>query len=327
MAAGWAALGAGAWAEARGAFAAALREGETAEALEGLGWAAWWLNDAPATFDTRERAYRLYREAGNDQAAGRMAVVLAADHFLRRGQPAVASGWFQRAHHLLDGLDPCPEQAMLGIWESYVTAVYDRDPATARQLGERARALASSLGALDLEMLAQASLGFAAVCEGDVADGMRLLDEAAAAAVAGEMTDPDAIITTCCYLIGACERVHDFDRAAQWCGQAIQLADRWSYRFMFAYCRSHYAGVLIWQGAWAEADAELNAATGELATRSGDGRRGIAGCRLVTGGATEKPRLLDGQGTPRRGTAVSWRHVRHGNQPGSPKHCGARTLT
>ena len=67
---------------------------------------------------------------------------------------------------------------------------------------------------------------------------MRLLDEATAAAVAGEMTDPDAIVTTCCYLISACERVRDYDRAAQWCDRAIQLADRWSYRFMFAYCQS-----------------------------------------------------------------------------------------
>jgi hypothetical protein len=142
LAAGWSALAAGAWDEARGEFAAALRRGESAEALEGLGWAAWWLNDAPATFDARDRAYRRYREAGNDRAAGRMAIVLAAGHFMRRGQPVVASGWFQRAHHLLDALAPCPEQAMLGIWESYVTAVYDRDTVTARQLGEQARALA-----------------------------------------------------------------------------------------------------------------------------------------------------------------------------------------
>lgn len=266
VSAGWAALANGAWEEARSAFASALRQEETAEALEGLGWTAWWLNDVSVTFDARERAYRLYRELSNNQAAGRMALSLGADHFLRRGEHAVANGWFQRAHHLLDGLAPCPEQAMLAIWESYVAVVFDHDTVTARRLGGRARALASSLGTLDLEMLAQASLGFATVCEGDVSEGMRLLDEATAAAVAGEMTDPDAIVTTCCYLISACERVRDYDRAAQWCDRAIQLADRWSYRFMFAYCRSHYAGVLIWRGAWTEAEAELEAATGELAT-------------------------------------------------------------
>src|SRR5919107_1547583 len=103
---GWQALATGAWEEARTAFETALRQGETAAALEGLGWAAWWLNDVPVTFDARERAYRRYREAADNQAAARMAVSLAADHFLRRGEHAIANGWFQRAHRLLAGLSP-----------------------------------------------------------------------------------------------------------------------------------------------------------------------------------------------------------------------------
>ena len=108
---------------------AALGQEETAAALEGLGWAAWWLNDVPVTFDARERAYRRYREDADNQAAARMAVSLAADHFLRRGEHAVADGWFQRAHRLLEGLDPCPEHAMLAIWESYVAVIFHHDTA------------------------------------------------------------------------------------------------------------------------------------------------------------------------------------------------------
>ena len=294
--AGWQALAAGAWQEARTAFESALRQGETAAALEGLGWAAWWLNDVPVTFDARERAYRWYRERGDSQAAGRMAVSLAADHLLRRGEHAVANGWFQRAHHLLDRLAPCPEQAMLGVWESYIAAIF-HDTASARRLGAEARALAASLDAIDLEMLAQASLGFATVCEGDIAEGMRLLDEATAAAIIGEMTDPDAIVTTCCYLISACERVRDYDRAAQWCDRALKLATRWSYRFMFAYCRTHYAGVLIWRGAWPEAEDELVEATGDLASTfpamAAEGIARLAELRRRQGRIEEAQVLLD----------------------------------
>jgi LuxR family transcriptional regulator, maltose regulon positive regulatory protein len=297
LGAGWQALADGAWEDARVHFVAALGQEETAAALEGLGWAAWWLNDVPVTFDARERAYRRYREDADNRAAARMAVSLAADHFLRRGEHAIADGWFQRAHRLLDGLDPAPEHAVLAIWESYVAIIFHHDTATARQLGAQARALAESLGIIDLEMLAQASLGFATVCEGDIAEGMRLLDEATAAAVAGEMTDPDAIVTTCCYLISACERVRDYDRAAQWCDRAIRLADRWSYRFMFAYCRSHYAGVLIWRGAWPEAEAELEAATGELATTfpamAAEGIARLAELRRRQGRMKESQVLLD----------------------------------
>lgn len=311
--AGWQALAEGAWEDARANFSAALQQEETAEALEGLGWAAWWLNDVPTTFDARERAYRRYREDGDNQAAARMAVSLAADHFLRRGEHAVADGWFQRAHHLLDGLDPCPEHAMLAIWESYVAVIFHHDTATARQLGAEARALAGSLGVIDLQMLAQASLGFATVCEGNVAEGMRLLDEATAAAIAGEMTDPDAIVTTCCYLISACERVRDYDRAAQWCDRAIRLAERWSYRFMFAYCRSHYAGVLVWRGAWTEAEAELEAATGELATTfpamAAEGIARLADLRRRQGRVEDAQALLDRLDTqPLRalGSKLAW---------------------
>lgn len=59
---GWQALARGGWEEARVAFQAALQQEESAEALEGLGLAAWWLDDAAPTADPRERAYRLYRK-------------------------------------------------------------------------------------------------------------------------------------------------------------------------------------------------------------------------------------------------------------------------
>jgi DNA-binding NarL/FixJ family response regulator len=294
---GWRELASGAWEEARASFAVALRQEETAEALEGLGWATWWLNDVDATFRAREAAYRRYRETNDQRAAARMAIVLAADYFLRRGEYAVTNGWFQRAHHLLEGIETCSEHAMLAIWESYVAAVYHHDIAAARRLGAQGRAWARALGEIDLEMLAQAALGFATVCEGDLDQGMRLLDEATAAAVAGEMTDPDAIVTTCCYLISACERVRDYERAAQWCERAIALSARWSYRFMFAYCRSHYAGVLLWRGAWPEAEAELRAATEELATTfpamAAEGIARLAELRRRQGRPDEAHALLD----------------------------------
>jgi uncharacterized protein HemY len=44
LAEGRAALDRGAWEDAREAFEAALAEGETPEALEGLGWALFWLD-------------------------------------------------------------------------------------------------------------------------------------------------------------------------------------------------------------------------------------------------------------------------------------------
>jgi hypothetical protein len=64
----------GDWTRARKPFDAA---GEDAEALEGLGLAAWWLDDEDA-LDARERAYRLYRERGDDRAGSRSMACPAA---------------------------------------------------------------------------------------------------------------------------------------------------------------------------------------------------------------------------------------------------------
>src|SRR5262245_1095296 len=70
--AGQAALLQAAWHEARIHFEAALATGETPEALEGLGTAAWWLSDISTVFTARERAYRLYRESKEDRCAARV---------------------------------------------------------------------------------------------------------------------------------------------------------------------------------------------------------------------------------------------------------------
>src|SRR5688500_9273709 len=98
--AGWAALSQARWEQARRVFSAALAREETAESLEGLSWAAWWLDDGDVALAAREGAFRLYRRQGNPAGAVRMAAWLAADQIDFRGAFAVASGWFQRARRL-----------------------------------------------------------------------------------------------------------------------------------------------------------------------------------------------------------------------------------
>jgi len=261
---GWAALGQGDWEGARGHFQAALAHEETPNALEGLGWTGWWLDDAATVFDARERAYRLYRQQGDRRSAARVATWLVWDYIEFRGESAVANGWLQRARRLLDGLAPTPEHSWLTLVDAHEALMAQKDPARAQTLAARAVAIAQSVGAPDVEMLARALEGLALVSEGKVTGGMRLLDEATATAVSGEITDPSAVGLTCCYLIYACERVRDYDRAAQWCTRVKEYCQRWRFGTLFAVCRTQYAGVLMWRGDWAEAEAELVAATREL---------------------------------------------------------------
>jgi LuxR family maltose regulon positive regulatory protein len=265
LSAGREALSRGNWVGARDCFEEALARGESAEAIEALGMSAWWLDDAPVAIESRERAYRLYREAGEVAGAARMAIWLAWDYIAFRGEPAVANGWLQRAHRLLDGADLIPEHGWLAIREAETAFLLDNDIPAARRLATRAREIGRSLGDADLELSALALEGMALASEGKVAEGIRLLDEASAAAVAGEISELWAVGRACCYLITACERVRDFERASQWSERMLEFAKRWRIPHLFAVCRAHYAAVLVWRGTWTEAEAEFEAAMREFA--------------------------------------------------------------
>jgi hypothetical protein len=52
--------------------------------------------------ESRERAYRLYRERGDERGSARLALQLAEDALVFRAEEAVFNGWMQRARRLLD---------------------------------------------------------------------------------------------------------------------------------------------------------------------------------------------------------------------------------
>ena len=248
---GWRELRAGRWEAARAAFTGAE---ETADALEGLSWAAWWLDDAETVFAARERAYRLYRQDGDATGAARMAIWLAVDESDFHGAAAVASGWLQRAHRLLDPLEPGPDHGWLAFHEGY-GAHTAGDGATARELAAAAAEAGRRFGVPDLEMLGLALEGSSLASEARVEEGMRCLDEATAAALADEATIPISSAWTCCFLVTACNAVLDFDRAAEWCDRIAEFAGRYGSRYMLGFCRAEYGTVQLWRGRWAQAES------------------------------------------------------------------------
>jgi DNA-binding NarL/FixJ family response regulator len=259
------ALARGDWTAARRLFEESLASGETPEALEGLGSAAFFGGEGELALEMRERAYARYREAGRPVDAARVAIAVAWDHRTVRGEPAVASGWLARARRLLEGCGPTPERGWLALREA--SFALPGDAALARARCAEAEALGRELGDVDLEMTAVALDGLARVGQGEIAAGMARLDEATAAATAGDMRDPMAIGFSCCYLIFACERVRDFDRAGQWCERVAKLAGGWNIRSLQSVCRAHYGSVLMLRGDWSGAETELTEAAAVLASR------------------------------------------------------------
>jgi len=259
------AIARGAWAEARAAYDAALRDREIPEALEGLGIAAWWLDMADLVFECREAAYRLYLVREDRAAAARVAVWLAWDSWAFRGEGAVANGWLQRARRLLEDHPPCAERAWLEVREGSLCLLEEGDPERALSLAREGVRIAQEARNIDLEMLGRAVEGLSLVAAGAVAEGMRKLDEVNAAVIAGELTDRVAIGLCGCYLIAACERVRDYGRAVQWCRRLKEFCAKWGLRPLFAVCRTQYASICVWRGTWLEAEQELCAARDELA--------------------------------------------------------------
>jgi DNA-binding NarL/FixJ family response regulator len=259
------ALSRGAWEQARQVFQQATGKGGSAEAFEGLGTAAWWLDQADLVFDSRAQAYRLYLAAGNPVGAARVAVWLAWDSWAFRGENAVANGWLQRARRLLEGHPPCPERAWLEVREGSLCLLEEGDPVRALALAAEGIHIAQQCGSIDLEMLGRAVQGLSLVALGNVSEGMRNLDEVNTAVIAGELTDRVAIGLSGCYLIAACERVRDYERAMQWCKRLKEFCAKCGLKPLFAVCRTQYASICLWRGTWAEAEQELCAAREELA--------------------------------------------------------------
>jgi DNA-binding CsgD family transcriptional regulator len=253
------------WDLARRLFSDALERRETPEALEGLGKAAFFLNDGERAIEARERAYARYREDGRPVDAARVAIALAWDFRAFRGEAAVSDGWLARARRLIGSGPPTPERGWLALREA--SFALPGDAALARARCEEAEALGRELGDVDLEMTAVALDGLVRVSLGVVAEGMARLDEATAAATSGEMRDPVAIGFSCCYLIFACERVRDLDRAGQWCERVANMATGWNIGALRAVCRAHYGTVLVLRGDWRTAEVVLSEAAAALASR------------------------------------------------------------
>lgn len=267
--AGQAALRRGAWQEARAHFEAALDEEQSPSAFLGLGIAAAAQADAVTTLAAHEDGYRLARSLGDDRSAARLALELAVDCMIFRG-PAEAGGWLERATHLLESLPLGEEHGMLTYIRATSALNSAHDPASASALTAEGLAIARRIDYVPGEMLFLALDGLVLVAAGEVKEGMRRLDEATTAAIAGEVDDARFVELICCHLIDACKRVRDFDRAGEWCRRVEEIATRLDDALIFTMCRTYYGELLVWRGAWAEAELALAAASRDLANAGRD---------------------------------------------------------
>jgi ATP/maltotriose-dependent transcriptional regulator MalT len=295
IAAGTAALDAGRWRDAAVAFEAALSASETPEALDGLAQALYWEGDYTAAITHRERAFAAFRARGETRYPAVIAAYwLAFDYAAFLGNAAAASGWLERGKRLAAASGDCPERGWVELACALAT---DRLDEKQRHV-TTAAAIAQRFDDADLECAALAYAGLCLVIGGRVAEGMRQLDEAAAAASAGEVRNLAVAGEIYCKVLLACEIALDVRRAEQWAAVAESLSRRSRVVWAAAICLMHYGGILTAAGRWYEAEQALTRSMrlydeSYRALRAGAAAR-LADLRVGQGRLAEADELLQG---------------------------------
>jgi DNA-binding NarL/FixJ family response regulator len=272
---GWAALRDGDSPTARHVFARVLAEVESGDALEGMGQALYLECNYTASIDHYEQAYAAYRKEGQTLGAARAARMLAWVCGNVLGDWAVQSGWLARARTILEEAgDGRPEYGWLLIIKSYT----ERDTSMREELLREAITIGRRFDDPDIEFEALGWLGGLLMLTDRIEQGLVLMDEALAAACAGETTDIETVDSMFCGFFWACEVLNDVSRADQWMRTAADSMKRRN--VVAAFCRAHYGGILTAAGRWPEAEIQLVQAVRHF-DHGMSGRRAAAIIRLA----------------------------------------------
>jgi tetratricopeptide (TPR) repeat protein len=260
-------LEAGRTAFARYEWAAAFQHLTAAGELEPgdlarLAEAAWWLGRGNECVRNRERAYAAYVRQGDQRGAAAIALALAEDywHWLAL---SIARGWLRRAERHLAGLPESREHGWLVRLQMTLALEVDRNLARALELNQQAAAIAERVGDPDLRALSLQDRGRILLAEGEIGQGMTLIDDAMAAAAAGDLM-PMTTGKVYCNMMTACDQIADYRRAAEWHDAAAQWVRPHSDSAFPGICRVHRAELLRVRGALADAEAEARRAAEQV---------------------------------------------------------------
>ena len=203
----------------------------------------------------RERAVEGYAQTDRCDEAARLAVWVSHQHSIA-GRASAARGWLARAERAVDRAGLCAGQG-------WVAAERARHAATVEESAEHARRaleIARETDADDLEVFAVSVLGRAEVSAGRIDEGMRLLEEAMAAASAGRVRNVHTLAEAYCNLIAACTSAGDWERATEWCELVDEFAREHETAPLYGSCRTIHADVLLATGRWDDAERALQSA-------------------------------------------------------------------
>ena len=228
-----------------------------ADDLELLARSAYMLGRDEDYVGALERAHHAYLQAGQAGPAARCAWWVG-HNMVFRGEMGPATGWFARGERLLEreGRD-CVERGYL-LLSAVIQYVIAGEPEAAHVAAAEAAKIGERFGDQDLLALAVMEQGHALVRQGQVEEGLRLVDESMVAVTAGELSPIVAGIVYC-NTIAFCRDVYELRRArewtaalARWCGQQPEMVAHQGL------CLVHRAEIMTLGGAWREALKEAH---------------------------------------------------------------------
>jgi ATP/maltotriose-dependent transcriptional regulator MalT len=226
-----------------------------------LGEVAYAAGHLDATIEAWERAHAASMQAGDDLAAAGAAVRVAMHLLFDTALMAPVRGWLARAERLLDGGGRTPAHAWFGAVRAY-ERMLTGDLTAARRWARQAIEVGSGCdpAASAIGQVADARL---LILDGDVQQGLNLLDQAGVAAVAGDL-DPLSTGVVYCEVVCALQGLGQYDVAEQW----TEAMERWSETSavgsLHGRCRVHRAEILRLRGSCAEAERQILMACEEL---------------------------------------------------------------
>jgi class 3 adenylate cyclase len=230
--------------------------------LHRLSESAYWTGRSDEHISLGEMTYGAYMEEGNDQQAALVAIEVAHAYKFRLAK-AISSAWMARARRLVVESSGSEAEGYLLRMDSIRAFETDADSDRGLELAVRVAEIGRSLGNKSLEALGLQDQGRFLVAMGRIEEGMALVDEAMAAAVAGELTS-DATGRTYCNMLDVCDQIEDYERANEWSDAAQAWCEQHSDSSYPGVCRVFRAELKRRRGDWDDATSDLNRAIDEL---------------------------------------------------------------
>ena len=262
---GWSTGGPEDWESAYRDLSAVPVNGEPSpDDVDMLATAAYLTGRDEEGFGLWARAHRACLDAGEVPRAARFGIRLA-QCLAFKGDLARARGWVDRTRRVLDDAEAeCVEQGSLEYAAAMCGILENGDIAGAPAGFVHAMTTAARFEDRELDTLARIGLGRCRIYLGEVAEGLRLLDEAMVA-VEGREISPVAVGDSYCTVIDACRELFDLPRFEGWTESFTGwLRSQTGLAVYGGHCSLHRAELMLLRGDWADATTEADQAVSRL---------------------------------------------------------------